>query len=252
MRNDAALIPCADYLGRLPLPPAERERLLAQVDAGNPRSPREAMTALHRLLAGGDASAGEPAYASVAARLRMLRTTPEGAQAVDALPPASSDAPNASNKPIAPIAPPICRRSMVPHPWGTLNPLLRWWRGDDGTPTRQASPADPAAQDTVDSPDPRGDWQHNGNVRRLVLLVLMLAQTAMATWFMGRVLPYQGTRPLEMATMALFAILFCWVSAGFWTAMAGFLVLLRGSDRYVISRRGALDTRQGPIDAAAR
>ena len=39
-----------------------------------------------------------------------------------------------------------------------------------------------------------------------------------------------------MVTLALFAILFCWVSAGFWTAMAGFLVLLRGGDRYMISR----------------
>ena len=37
----------------------------------------------------------------------------------------------------------------------------------------------------------------------------------------------------------LFAILFGWVSAGFWTAMAGFLVLARGRDRYAISRTAA-------------
>ena len=34
----------------------------------------------------------------------------------------------------------------------------------------------------------------------------------------------------------LFAILFAWVSAGFWTALAGFWLLARGNDRYAISR----------------
>ena len=36
------------------------------------------------------------------------------------------------------------------------------------------------------------------------------------------VLPYHGTQPLEIAILVLFAILFGWVSAGFWTALAGF------------------------------
>jgi membrane glycosyltransferase len=86
-------------------------------------------------------------------------------------------------------------------------------------------------------------------LRRGVLLLLMLSQTAFATWFMSRVLPYQGTRPMEMVTMAFFAVLFWWVSAGFWTAMTGFMVLLRGSDRYLISR-GAADRK--PIPATSR
>jgi membrane glycosyltransferase len=64
---------------------------------------------------------------------------------------------------------------------------------------------------------------------------LMLGQTAVATYFMSKVLPYQGKDEWEWALLALFALLFCWVSAGFWTAMAGFLVLLRGGDRYAIS-----------------
>ncbi|MGH8809488.1 MAG: glucans biosynthesis glucosyltransferase MdoH, partial [Noviherbaspirillum sp.] len=71
---------------------------------------------------------------------------------------------------------------------------------------------------------------------------LMLAQTALATHFMRLVLPYQGTTPPELALVALFAVLFCWVSAGFWTAMTGFLVLLRGSDRYGVSRHAHGDT----------
>ena len=67
-------------------------------------------------------------------------------------------------------------------------------------------------------------------------MVLMLAQTGMATLTMCAVLPYQGNAKLEILLLAMFAVLFCWISAGFWTAMAGFLVLLRGADRFDISR----------------
>jgi membrane glycosyltransferase len=52
-----------------------------------------------------------------------------------------------------------------------------------------------------------------------------------------------------MLTMGFFAVLFCWVSAGFWTAMAGFWVLLRGTDRYLISRNAA---ERGAIPEQAR
>ena len=48
----------------------------------------------------------------------------------------------------------------------------------------------------------------------------------------------------------LFAVLFGWVSAGFWTALAGFLLLARGRDRYrdFAAQRGA----RRPIRADAR
>ena len=141
-----------------------------------------------------------------------------------------------------PLTPALQRGAMVPTPWGELNPAMRWLRGCRRKPShhvdrrdalgepRQAWPASPcvAPQQT--------DWQGPGNVRRLVLLVLMLAQTAAATFFMRAVLPYQGGTSLEIILLAMFAILFCWVSAGFWTAMAGLLVLARGTDRFSISR----------------
>lgn len=60
---------------------------------------------------------------------------------------------------------------------------------------------------------------------------------------MSAVLPYHCAKPLGMLTFGLFGLLFFWVSAGFWTAMADFLVLMRGTDRYVISRE---DTAPGP------
>jgi membrane glycosyltransferase len=152
---------------------------------------------------------------------------------------------------------------MTPHPWGILNPATRWlfsvlrrrahWVPRDVTDgARQAWPATVASgsvDDVVDGPDPRGNWQHHGNIRRLVLLALMLAQTAAATFFMSDVLPYRGAKPLEMLLLVLFAVLFCWVSAGFWTALAGFLVLMRGGDRFAIRDPAA---RDAPLDHAAK
>ncbi|SAJ25297.1 glucans biosynthesis glucosyltransferase H [Enterobacter cloacae] len=39
---------------------------------------------------------------------------------------------------------------------------------------------------------------------------------------------------LQSGILLLFAVLFCWVSAGFWTALMGFLQLLMGRDKYSI------------------
>ncbi|MFZ2627621.1 MAG: glucans biosynthesis glucosyltransferase MdoH, partial [Rugosibacter sp.] len=85
-------------------------------------------------------------------------------------------------------------------------------------------------------------------MRRCVLLALILGQTFLATHFMRLALPYHGAQPLEIAVLALFALLFLWLSAGFWTALMGFLQLLRG-DRNLISRYGIGDT---PMPATAR
>ena len=46
-----------------------------------------------------------------------------------------------------------------------------------------------------------------------------------------QLLPYV----LQTGILILFAVLFCWVSAGFWTALMGFLQLLIGRDKYSIS-----------------
>ena len=138
---------------------------------------------------------------------------------------------------------------MTPIPWGPLNPIKRWFAGrlrrphdwvERGNETaRDAWPAGLKPPGTPETAVTRRQdrWAHLGSLRRLTLLCLMLIQTAVATHFMRTVLPYQGSAPLEMLLLALFAILFCWVSAGFWTAMAGFLVLVRGNDRFSVSAR---------------
>ncbi|MDB5841729.1 MAG: mdoH [Herminiimonas sp.] len=160
--------------------------------------------------------------------------------------------------------PPLNRSSMVPHPWGTLNPFARWLGSrarrrphqhierKSGSAVRQPWPATVPhddGDDVVDAPDPRGSWQRGGNVRRVVLLILIFAQTACATWYMSQVLPYQGGTPPEIILLTLFSVLFCWVSAGFWTALAGFLVSLRGGDHFLSAGCGGVSAT---IDPAAR
>ena len=99
-----------------------------------------------------------------------------------------------------------------------------------------------------------------------LVMILMLGQTIVAGWYMKGIMPYQGWSlvdldevlhqpllqtatqvlpyALQTSILILFGILFCWVSAGFWTAMAGFLVLLRGGDRPGHGRRGGLHRRR--------
>ena len=122
--------------------------------------------------------------------------------------------------------PALARTSMSPRPW----------RG-------RAAEIDGA---------PRGGrerWYHAANRRRFVLLALVLGQTWLATTLMSTVLPYHGTQPLEIAILVLFAILFTWVALGFFTALAGFVVLALGRDRYAISRSAA---GNAPIAREAR
>jgi len=134
-------------------------------------------------------------------------------------------------------APPLNRTSMIPRRWPPkFGQVQSWWRR-------------PRLDRRADSPDPRGRWHRSASIRRSVLGVVVLAQTIVATDFMTAVLPYHGTQPLEIALLVLFAILFAWVSSGFWTALMGFVMQMFGGDRYVISRTAA---PHAPIDAAAR
>jgi membrane glycosyltransferase len=50
------------------------------------------------------------------------------------------------------------------------------------------------------------------------------------------VLPHHGTQPLELAILVLFAILFAWVSLGFWTGVLGLVVSLARRDPHSITR----------------
>lgn len=158
--------------------------------------------------------------------------------------------------------PVIKRTSMFPEKWRT-NPVGRMWDsllGRTQPPKHQFKTAAEAEADKR--------WRKVGSMRRWVLLILMLTQTVIATWYMKTILPYQGwdlIDPLSMfdkplmqsvlellpyvlqsGILVLFAILFCWVSAGFWTALMGFLQLLIGRDKYSISATTVGDEALNP------
>jgi membrane glycosyltransferase len=124
--------------------------------------------------------------------------------------------------------PALARSSMAPRDW-----LGRTARRDG---PGCASPEGPHRQ---------GKWRHAAACRRLTLASLIVGQTWLATNLMVHVLPYQGRPALELVVLLLFTILFAWISAGFWTAIAGFATLALRRDRYAISsttRPGACAT----------
>jgi membrane glycosyltransferase len=221
----------ARYVERLGLPAGRRERLLRDSD-GDGDDVAGAMARLHRTLAGDAPPGTEPARASLPARLRLAGAAAEGTPVV-------VDDPRRGLRLLS--APPLHRASMTPGLWPPpgLIRLPSWLRRRRASTTRH---------DDGDAPPP-ADWQRAATVRRVLLLGVVLAQSYFATSAMVGVLPYHGTQPMEIAVLILFAILIGWVSAGFWTALAGFVLLVRGRDRYAISARHMAGK---PLPAEAR
>lgn len=239
MKNGSAQAVCQRYLDQLPLSFEQRQKLLRQVADRDADDPHRALSELHRALAGDEVEQEAPSCASVARRLELAY----GSELIDSLQGRCPDTP-----PLA-AAPPIERTPMAPRAWpprplqGLVDAVRARFRlGNDliRLAGRRARP---------DSPDPQGNWYRTGGIRRTVLLFLVLAQTGLATHFMAAVLPYHGTQPVEVGLLVLFALLSGWVSAGFWTAIMGFLTLQFGGDRYAISASAAADM---PIPREAR
>lgn len=239
------------YLARLPLAPAELDTLRTRAEALLRRRPlpdaAAVFTELHQALGQAPADAAEaPALASVERRLRLL----------PAQTPKRGDAElnqvfqrDRHERPRLVPTPPMKRASMVPRPWDD-HPLrrLRDWFSERlrGHGHLMQSRNEPIASD---APAGKAPWRTAGRNRRLLLLALVLAQTYIATYFMTAILPYHGRHALELAVLVVYAVLFAWISAGFWTAMMGFWVLLWGRDKYAISATAAPDT---PLPQRAR
>ena len=202
------------YLDALGLAGSARADLAARIRsrAGDAEDARALFAALHAALADEAVDPDNPARASVAARVALAahpRVPP---------PPAPGE-----GKGWLPTSPPLARTSMAPRHW-----LPGWW--ERLRYSRSESPHVP------DSPPERGRWRRAGSWRRALLVVLIVGQTYLATDLMVAILPYHGRQPLEIPILILFAILFGWISAGFWTALAGYLVLAGRGDHYAISR----------------
>lgn len=240
MDTSASRVACERYAARLPLPRAERQRLVSAGAAADDAQDR--LQRLHRALATDAGATAAPAFDSVGRRLQWAWGVPPGSAA----PFVSHDV---SGHPRVATAPPLQRTSMVPEAWprGRAERLLRWLRERLlGRRGRLASrkPLEP------DAPPPRPrSWQGAGRWRRGLLSLLVAVQTAMASWTMSVVLPYHGTQPLELVTLIVYAVLFAWISFGFWTAIMGFVSLLAVPGRYDVLRQTPPDQ---PVGADAR
>ena len=229
---------CERYLQRMPISPERRRELLQRVAKSGATETSRAMAVLHGELAGHPIDPERAAYDSVRRRLSVAYGLPQ----TEAGPVIANDV---QERPRLFTVPPFNRTSMAPRSW-LRERFPRFARSGEAHAHRSGD----AAADACPTPrDPRGYWYPAAAWRRTLLLALVVAQTMVATDFMTRVLPYQGRQPLEIVVLVLFAILFAWISGGFWTAIAGFLLRLKGSDRYAISRTAGDDA---PIDDAAR
>jgi len=241
---------CERYVDRLPLPPEQRSELLADAPAvgdsalnGGSRDAQAAIEQLQSRLAARDvakdatSAPGGSTYASIGRRLTIAYGNPQ-----------------AGGRPLLQrredgtvrldTGPAPQRSSMVPRQWPPH--IVTGWLRNTWRRMLGRAPV-PETWDTLhDGPDAEGKWHPAGSHRRWFLLGLVIGQTALATYFMTNVLPYHGDDALEIADLALFAVLFAWVSAGFWTAMMGFLVLAKGGDRHLISRSAAPDAAIEP------
>jgi membrane glycosyltransferase len=94
--------------------------------------------------------------------------------------------------------------------------------------------------DPIFPPEP---WRGAARWRRLLFLALVAAQTAFGVWLGLAVLPYHGRHWLEPPILVLSGVLLAWVAAGFWMALMGFWVLVRGGDRHALSARAVADRR---------
>ncbi|HET6304234.1 MAG TPA: glucans biosynthesis glucosyltransferase MdoH [Myxococcota bacterium] len=92
-------------------------------------------------------------------------------------------------------------------------------------------------------------WTRAARRRRALLVFLVLIPSVVASGFMQNVLPHRGSTWLEAAIVLVFGALFGWISIGFWTALLGFVTLLR-RDRFAITARGR--GRDTALDPAAR
>ena len=220
------------YLAAMPVTAAVRDGLRAQVAARahtrgvDPADPKRALHLLHEVLAGRELEGADPGCASARRRLELAVGAAAGSEIV---------AVDVKGRDRLACTPAVERAPMAPRRWSFRSRA----RNQQDEPDRDpANPAHPRGKDP---------WQRVGAARRFALLGLVLAQTWFATSFMAAILPYHGRPPLEFALVSLFAVLFAWISAGFWTAIAGFVLLWAGGDRFAISRTLAKTAAAAPL-----
>jgi membrane glycosyltransferase len=97
----------------------------------------------------------------------------------------------------------------------------------------------------------RAAWDKRGGRRRALLFLLVLGPSIAAGTSFLHTLPATVWHPIELAMAIAFGALFGWISVGFWTAVFGFVLLLRGGDRFAITKTQSAEPL-APIDPAVR
>ena len=80
-------------------------------------------------------------------------------------------------------------------------------------------------------------WKWRAQIRRLIFSALVLTQVYIGTRYMLFVLPYHGEDMLEFSIALIFALLFAWISIGFWLGLYGFCLRLLGGDSLSLLNR---------------
>jgi membrane glycosyltransferase len=146
--------------------------------------------------------------------------------------------------------PEIRRASIVFNPIDR-HPLKRLWRRTSSRHARRSAAAERRARAArvagAEASGLQPGWRRAARKRRLALTLLVLAQTTLATWSLARTFPRPVLTGLDLATVAVFAILWAWISFGFWTAVSGFCVLWRHR-----ARSSSADLRHEAGGAALR
>ena len=135
------------------------------------------------------------------------------------------------SSPRAATQPAIARSPMLPRAW------RGFWSGLLGPREAAVTPSAPPAA-----------WELAARARRRTLIALIALATALAATVLAHSQPVMQHPAWQSVQIALFALLFAWVSAGFFTALMGFVVQWRG-DRHALS---AADVGDGPIPAVVR
>lgn len=144
--------------------------------------------------------------------------------------------------------PQVRRLSMVPSRIDR-RPLHRLWRRICGRlPLRnRKKPSEPRFMENKQSPS--AGWQLAARRRRGVLAILILLQSAVASWSLTKIFPYPWLNGLEIAILGLFVVLFAWISLGFWNGMMGFWVLWRDVKRCTVTDPPSDPDKEQPLSS---
>ena len=137
------------------------------------------------------------------------------------------------DKPHLVCAPPMKRSTMLPEeldrtPWLNIfkKTISRLFRALPAAKLRATW------KDNAERQQKQEDWTKVASRRRTLLMTLILVPAIIGAFLMYSIFPEQGIEAVKITTSVLFAILFGWISIGFWMCAAGCWQLMRKVDRF--------------------